>query len=60
MLAPHLREGATIVLESTTYPDTTEELVALLLEEGSGLAAGVGFHSATPRPTWVGFAGGAG
>jgi UDP-N-acetyl-D-glucosamine dehydrogenase len=42
-LAAHLREGATVVLESTTYPGTTEELVAPLLEEGSGLSAGTDF-----------------
>jgi len=44
MLATHLRPGATVVLESTTYPGTTEELLAPLLEEGSGLAAGTDFH----------------
>ncbi len=44
MLATHLRPGATVVLESTTYPGTTEELVAPLLEEGSGLVAGGDFH----------------
>jgi UDP-N-acetyl-D-glucosamine dehydrogenase len=43
-LAPHLRPGATVVLESTTYPGTTEELVGPRLEEGSGLVAGEGFH----------------
>ena len=43
-LAPLLRPGATVVLESTTYPGTTEELVAPILEEGSGLVAGTGFH----------------
>ena len=43
-LAGHLRPGATVVLESTTYPGTTEELVAPLLEEGSGLLAGTDFH----------------
>ncbi|HET7487593.1 MAG TPA: nucleotide sugar dehydrogenase [Acidimicrobiales bacterium] len=43
-LAPHLRRGATVILESTTWPGTTEELLAPLLEEGSGLAAGEGFH----------------
>ena len=43
-LAGHLRPGATVVLESTTYPGTTEELVAPLLEEGSGLVAGTDFH----------------
>jgi len=42
-LAPHLREGATVVLESTTYPGTTEELVVPLLEKGSGLTAGSDF-----------------
>jgi UDP-N-acetyl-D-glucosamine dehydrogenase len=42
-LAPHLRKGATVVLESTTYPGTTEELVAPILEDGSGLAAGPDF-----------------
>ena len=43
-LARFLRPGATVVLESTTYPGTTEELVAPLLEEGSGLVAGQDFH----------------
>ena len=44
ILARHLRPGATVVLESTTYPGTTEELVAPILEEGSGLTAGQDFH----------------
>ena len=44
VLAPALRTGATVVLESTTYPGTTEELVQPILEEGSGLVAGTGFH----------------
>jgi UDP-N-acetyl-D-glucosamine dehydrogenase len=43
-LARYLRPGATVVLESTTYPGTTADLVAPLLEEGSGLIAGVDFH----------------
>ena len=43
-LAPRLRPGATVVLESTTYPGTTEELVAPILEQGSGLEAGRDFH----------------
>ena len=42
-LAGHLRPGATVILESTTYPGTTEELVAPLLEQGSGLSAGSDF-----------------
>ncbi|MEU8520853.1 nucleotide sugar dehydrogenase [Streptomyces sp. NBC_01216] len=43
-LARYLRPGATVVLESTTYPGTTQELFAPLLEEGSGLVAGADFH----------------
>ncbi|MER5872221.1 nucleotide sugar dehydrogenase [Streptomyces sp. NPDC002044] len=43
-LARFLRPGATVVLESTTYPGTTEELFAPILEDGSGLTAGVDFH----------------
>ena len=42
-LAEHLRPGATVILESTTYPGTTEELVGPILENGSGLAVGQ-FH----------------
>jgi len=34
-IAPHLREGQLIVLESTTYPGTTEEIVVPLLEKGN-------------------------
>jgi len=44
MLARSLRSGATVILESTTYPGTTEELVAGILEQGSGLVAGEDFH----------------
>ncbi|MGI9023681.1 MAG: nucleotide sugar dehydrogenase [Acidimicrobiales bacterium] len=43
-LAPHLGPGATVILESTTYPGTTEELVGPALEEGSGLTAGTDFR----------------
>ena len=43
-LAAHLTPGATVVLESTTYPGTTEELVGPILEEGSGLTVGTDFH----------------
>ncbi|HET7357307.1 MAG TPA: nucleotide sugar dehydrogenase [Nocardioidaceae bacterium] len=39
-----LKRGATVILESTTYPGTTEELVAPILEQGSGLTAGEDFH----------------
>lgn len=44
VLGRALSPGATVILESTTYPGTTEDLVAGLLEEGSGLAAGKDFH----------------
>ncbi len=43
-LAPLLTAGATVVLESTTYPGTTEERLAPILEAGSGLRAGQDFH----------------
>jgi UDP-N-acetyl-D-glucosamine dehydrogenase len=43
-LGRFLRPGATVVLESTTYPGTTEEFVAPILEEVSGLLAGADFH----------------
>lgn len=39
-IAPHLRAGQLISLESTTYPGTTEEVMVPLLEKGSGLRAG--------------------
>ena len=42
-LATMLQPGATVVLESTTYPGTTEDLLAPILEAGSGLQAGVDY-----------------
>ncbi|UFR07169.1 nucleotide sugar dehydrogenase [Streptomyces sp. Go40/10] len=42
-LGGHLRPGATVVLESTTYPGTTEELLLPILEKASGLKGGVDF-----------------
>jgi len=36
-VAPHLREGQLIILESTTYPGTTDEVVVPLLEKGNKL-----------------------
>ena len=45
MLKDHLRRGQLVVLESTTYPGTTEDLVKPILEE-SGLRAGVDFFLA--------------
>jgi UDP-N-acetyl-D-glucosamine dehydrogenase len=44
VLSRFTRPGSTVILESTTYPGTTEELVADLLQEGSGLRAGEDFH----------------
>lgn len=44
-LAPHVRPGQLYVLESTTYPGTTEEVLRPLLERG-GLKAGADFHLA--------------
>src|SRR5947209_16082140 len=45
MLARHLRPGQLVVLESTTYPGTTEELLKPILEQ-SGLRAGADFFLA--------------
>jgi UDP-N-acetyl-D-glucosamine dehydrogenase len=42
-IAPHLRAGQLVVLESTTYPGTTEDVVRPILEKGSGLVAGKDF-----------------
>lgn len=42
----HLRPGMLVVLESTTYPGTTDEVVRPLLEKLSGLTAGIDFHLA--------------
>jgi UDP-N-acetyl-D-glucosamine dehydrogenase len=44
MLGRHLHPGATVVLESTTFPGTTVELLVPILEQGSGLIAGEAFH----------------
>ncbi len=44
LLGGYLTPGSTIVLESTTYPGTTEELVGPIIEGRSGLQAGKDFH----------------
>jgi UDP-N-acetyl-D-glucosamine dehydrogenase len=46
MIAPHLAKGTLVVLESTTYPGTTDEDLRTILEEGSCMKAGVDFHLA--------------
>ena len=45
-IAPHLQKGALVVLESTTYPGTTDEDLRAVLEQGSGLKASADFHLA--------------
>jgi UDP-N-acetyl-D-glucosamine dehydrogenase len=59
-IAPHLQEGTLVILESTTYPGTTEEDLRIVLEENSSISpqrstpnspkrrmrAGVDFHLA--------------
>ena len=43
-ISKHLTRGSIVVLESTTYPGTTEELLKPILEEGSGLKCGEDFY----------------
>ncbi len=43
-VAKHLKEGTAVVLESTTYPGTTEELLKPILEQGTGLKCGEDFY----------------
>jgi UDP-N-acetyl-D-glucosamine dehydrogenase len=45
-IAPHLKKGALVVLESTTYPGTTDGDLRAVLEAGSGMKAGTDFHLA--------------
>jgi UDP-N-acetyl-D-glucosamine dehydrogenase len=45
-IGPHLRKGHLVVLESTTYPGTTKEVLQPILERESGLKAGGDFHLA--------------
>ena len=49
VLATHLRPGACVVLESTTYPGTTEELLAPLLEKNAGLTRADYFLGYSPE-----------
>jgi nucleotide sugar dehydrogenase len=60
LLAPHLTPGCCVVLESTTYPGTTEELLVPRLHAGGPLRAGRDFHVGySPQridpgnPTWT-------
>jgi UDP-N-acetyl-D-glucosamine dehydrogenase len=45
-IAPHLQKDMLVVLESTTYPGTTDEDLRAVLEAGSRLKAGTDFHLA--------------
>jgi UDP-N-acetyl-D-glucosamine dehydrogenase len=45
-VSKYLKKGSIVVLESTTYPGTTEELLLPILEEGSGLKCGQDFFLA--------------
>lgn len=46
LIAPYLRKEVLVVLESTTYPGTTDIELRNVLEEGSGLKAGIDFNLA--------------
>jgi UDP-N-acetyl-D-glucosamine dehydrogenase len=46
MIARHLSRGALVVLESTTYPGTTDQDLRAVLEEESKMRAGIDFHLA--------------
>ena len=45
-IGPYLSKGALVVLESTTYPGTTDDELRGVLEQGSGMKAGSDFHLA--------------
>ena len=45
-IAPYMKPGSVIVLESTTYPGTTDTELRIVLEAGSGMVAGKDFHLA--------------
>ena len=45
-IAQHLQKGTVVVLESTTYPGTTDEDLRAVIEQGSDLKAGTDFHLA--------------
>jgi len=45
-IGPHLRSGQIVILESSTYPGTTDEVVKPIIEQLSGLRAGIDFFLA--------------
>lgn len=44
LIAPYLKRGATVIIESTVAPGTTDNIVKPILEEGSGLKRGDNFY----------------
>jgi len=44
LIGKHMKKGSMVVLESTTYPGTTEELMLPILEQNSGLKCSEGFY----------------
>src|SRR5580658_8808988 len=47
-IAPHVHDGQLIILESTTYPGTTEEVVVPLLEKGNPAALHIARDASSP------------
>ena len=45
-IAPHLSKETLVVLESTTYPGTTEDELRVAIEANSNMKAGIDFHLA--------------
>lgn len=54
-IAPHLRAGQLVVLESTTYPGTTEEVMVPILEKGNRLGLKAARQEAGPDSFFVAF-----
>src|ERR1700749_5025456 len=55
-VAPHLRAGPTVILESTTYPGTTEEVLVPILEKGNKLGLRASRNgAAAENEFWVAF-----
>lgn len=52
-VAKYLKPETMVVLESTTYPGTTEELIKTILEKGSGLVCGKDFYLASALSVWI-------